>query len=152
MKSAPYFHNFAASLLGLQVGHLWRGYGSAVFFELGRLTAQTKRDGSVGEPVGEVTLGVECSWRIEDRDSIVCGSWSEEEIWEPTFHRFRNSTVLNLEVFGSLPEVEMSVSASLRFLSFSTTEGQPNWFLIDRRNEVQRTYYVEKGKIRVSAE
>jgi len=37
---------------------------------------------SPGYPGGEVSLGVEWNWRIEDQTAIRCGSWSEENRWE----------------------------------------------------------------------
>lgn len=148
MKSKMSFEVFTSGLLGLQINSLWRGVGSAVFFELGRLSERIKRDGSRGEPNGEVTIGVEWSWRIEDENSILCGSWSDEELWEPTFDRLRDTKVSEIKLFGALPEVAISTSASLSFNSFSTTEGQPAWYFVDRRAKDVCSYYVENGKVR----
>lgn len=82
MTPAKAFDAFAETLVGLPISHVWRGYGSAIFIEIGGLSPQSRRDGSSGNPEGQVSLGVEWSWRIEDRSSIICGSWSEEERWE----------------------------------------------------------------------
>ena len=41
---------FADALTGLPVSHVWRGHGSALFVEFGRLQSQTRRDGSSGAP------------------------------------------------------------------------------------------------------
>jgi hypothetical protein len=59
------FAALAASLAGQPISYLWRGYGSAIFIEMGDLTP-TNRDGSPGHPEGQVSLGVAWSWRIED--------------------------------------------------------------------------------------
>ncbi|TYC87994.1 hypothetical protein FMM79_11085 [Novosphingobium sp. BW1] len=53
------FQSFATSLIGLPISHVWRGYGAALFIELGNLTPVAKHDGSPGNPEGEVSLGVE---------------------------------------------------------------------------------------------
>src|SRR4051794_7120334 len=76
---------FRDPLIGLPLSHLWRGAGSAIFLEFGRLTERTylRRDGTRPNPCGEFGLMIQWSWRIEDKASIMCGSWSEEPLWEP---------------------------------------------------------------------
>ncbi|MEG8055022.1 hypothetical protein QP185_20580 [Sphingomonas aerolata] len=59
------FEPFAASLIGLPISHVWRGYGSAIFIECGKLHPVANRDGSTGHPEGEVSLGVE--WELAHR-------------------------------------------------------------------------------------
>jgi hypothetical protein len=39
---------------------------------------------------------IQWSWRIEDTVSILCGSWSQEHLWEPTFDLLRNKAVVEL--------------------------------------------------------
>jgi hypothetical protein len=53
-------------MLGMEVTHVWRGYGSALFLEMGKLTPQMRRDGTPGNPKGEMELMIEWNWRIED--------------------------------------------------------------------------------------
>ena len=78
-----WIEHFRAAACGLTIAHVWRGHGSALFIELGALTPTTRRDGSPGEPRGEISLMVEWSWRIEDGQSIAYGSWSDEDLWPP---------------------------------------------------------------------
>jgi hypothetical protein len=139
------FQTFAASLKGLPINHVWRGYGSALFIELGKLQPVAKRDGSPGHPEGEVSLGVEWSWRIEDKTAILCGSWSEEDLWEPAFNMLRNAHIARCELFGALPEVTITTDGGIRFVSFSTTDGQPQWHLVDRRDGPPRWFTVREG-------
>ena len=133
--------------MGQPVSYLWRGYGSAVFIELGELTHRTKRDGSAGHPEGQVSCGVEWSWRIEDDTRVLCGSCSEEELWEPSFNRLRGARVGGLKQFGALPEIELSTDEGLRVLTFSTTEGQPQWHLVDRRKNAAYWFSVRHGRL-----
>ena len=146
---APFqsFEPFAASLIGLPITHIWRGYGSAVFIECGNLQPKAKRDGSPGNPEGEVSLGVEWSWRIEDRVAIRCGSWSEEYLWEPALEGLLNTRIARCELFGLLPEVAITTDQGVRFLSFSTTDGQPKWHMIDRRDGSPRWFAVREGQL-----
>lgn len=76
---------------------------------------------------------VEWSWRIEAELSIVCGSWSDEALWEPSFARMLGRQVTNVSTFGRLPEIMLSLSGDMHVLSFTTVEGDPEWTLFDKR-------------------
>lgn len=78
--------HFREAAKGMAVSHIWRGHGSALFIEFGELTSGTRKrgDGSPGPLEGQIGLMIEWSWRIEDERSIVCGSWSDDELWKPT--------------------------------------------------------------------
>jgi len=147
MTPTKAFDSFATTLIGLRISHVWRGYGSAIFIEIGELSPQTRRDGSTGNPKGKVSLGVEWSWRIEDQTAIRCGSWSEEELWEPALDTLRNARISGCELFGTLAEVVITTDSGVRFLSFSTTEGQPRWHLVDRRDGPARWFTVRDGQL-----
>lgn len=147
MEASIAFEALAASVVGQLISYVWRGYGSAVFIEFGDLTPRTNRDGSPGHPQGQVSLGVEWSWRIEDNETILSGSWSEEDLWEPSFAQLRNTRVESVKLFGKLPEVELSTDQGVRFVSFSTTDGQPRWHLVDRRDGHANWFSVRKGQL-----
>lgn len=147
MGPAETFKSFAATLSGKPITHVWRGYGSALFIEIGELSPRTRRDGSTGHPEGEVSLGVEWSWRIEDSTTILCGSWSEEDRWESSLSLLRDARVARCELFGLLPEVALTTETGVRFLSFSTTDGQPQWYLVDRRGYAPRWFTVREGRL-----
>ena len=117
----------------MKVAHVWRGYGSALFLELGELTPGFRRDGSPAAPRGEIGLMIEWSWRIEDDRSVLCGSFSAEELWAPTFGRLVGREVIGLSTFGRLPEILLSLSDGLYVVSFMTAEGGPAWTMFDRR-------------------
>jgi len=140
---------FRDALIDLPLSHLWRGHGSAIFLEFGRLTPQTLRTGAAGNPSGEFGLMVEWSWRIENRTSILCGSWSGEHLWEPTFDLLRNRVVVELSVVGRLPEVVVALTEGLYVSSFMTAEGDPCWALFDRRGDTVRTLNVRGGSLNI---
>ena len=106
--------HFSAATSGLPVSHVWRGYGSALFLEFGKLKAQLRKDGSRGcedgtpsHPDGEVTLMIEWSWRIEDEHSIICGSWSSEELWQPSFDRLVGRAVIGQQRLAACPRFRL---------------------------------------------
>jgi len=76
---------------------------------------------------------VEWSWRIEEERSIMCGSWSDEALWEPSFSRLLGQQVEDIRTFGRLPEIQLCLSGGLYVASFMTGEGDPEWTLFDRR-------------------
>jgi hypothetical protein len=90
---------------------------------------------------------IQWSWRIENTASILCGSWSEEHLWGPTFDLLRNKAVVELSVVGRLPEIVVALTEGLYVSSFMTAEGDPQWALFDRRGGTLRTLSVKEGRL-----
>ncbi|MBJ2154019.1 hypothetical protein [Paracoccus sp. IB05] len=147
MTATKVFTTLASSMAGLSINHVWRGHGSAVFLEIGALTPTLRRDGSAGNPEGQIGLTLESSWRIEDNYSIICGSWSDDSLWQPSFDRLKIGRIVNCDLFGALPEVAITTDGGVRFVSFSTTDGQPQWSLVDRRNKPDRWLSIRGGRL-----
>ncbi len=121
---------YRKALIGLPVSHVWRGYGSALFVEFGELHSQKKQDGTMANPIGDITLMIEWSWRIEKTRSILGGSWSNQKRWSGMFKKLIGAYVIDVQLIGHIPEIEISLSNDLRIVSFMTSEGQPAWALI----------------------
>lgn len=139
--------HFRAAAHGLPVSHVWRGHGSALVIEFGLLVPSTRRDGLPGDAQGEISLMVEWSWRIEGERSIVCGSWSDEELWETVFARVVGQRVIDMKTFGHLPEILLSLSGGLHVASFMTAEGDPAWTLFDRRGPTSLSVTCRSGVV-----
>jgi len=139
------FDTFASPLIGLPVRHIWQGYGSTIFLEFGELRPRLEQDGSAGQSEGQMGLMIERSWRIEDRTSIRCGSWSDEAQWPDVFALLLGSEVRYVKTFGRLPEIEIGLSNGMHILSFMTAEGLPTWTLFDRRSPDERRLSFEQG-------
>jgi hypothetical protein len=139
---------FFEALVGKVANHVWNGHGSAIFIEFGALTERTKRDGSIGNPDGELTLMIEWSWRIEKKHSILGGSWSSERRWPGFFKSIQGASVTAVEIFGHIPEILVSLSNGLRVVSFMTAEGQPEWALLTR-NPFIGHLSVERGRLKI---
>jgi hypothetical protein len=138
------FDTFASPLIGLPVRHIWQGYGSAIFLEFGELRPRLEQDGSASQSEGQMGLMIERSWRIEDRTSIRCGSWSDEALWPDVFALLLGSEVRYVKTFGRLPEIEIGLSNGMHILSFMTAEGLPMWTLFDRRSPDERWLSFEQ--------
>jgi len=138
---------FAAAARGMPVSHVWRGHGSTLCIELGKLVPSARRNGSPGQAKGEIEMMIEWSWRIEGERSILCGSFSDEDIWAPSFARLLGQNVTDLVTFGRLPELMLSLSGGLHVSSFMTGEGDPAWTLFDRRGPTVRTLDCRSGVV-----
>ena len=145
--SSELIDRYRDGLAGMELSHTWRGHGSAIFLEFGKLTSRVRRDGSVANPDGEFGIMIEWSWRIEDKNSVICGSWSDAASWESALQRLHGSTVKKLEVFGELPELAVGLSNGHRILSFMTSEGDPQWALFDRRSVPGKWLCVREGRL-----
>lgn len=126
-------NSFFELAVGKPVSHIWRGAGSAISIELGELSPRTRKDGSQGEPDGDITLMIEWSWRLSDSRAILAGSWSEEDDWDKHLKDLVGSTVESVNLFGALPEIAMSLSCGKRVESFMIADGDPAWALIARK-------------------
>jgi hypothetical protein len=127
------FEVYRSKLRNAEVSHVWRGHGSALFVEFGFLSpGHARADGRLGNPTGEFGVMVQWSWRMEEGSQITCGSWSNEELWVPTFARFIGKKVIDISLVGRLPEIEIELSDELYLLSFMTADGEPAWTIFDR--------------------
>lgn len=132
------FQHFRDALVGKRVSRVWRGYGSALFLELGELSASDQ---------GEASISIEWSWRIEHGDRIVCGSWSEEEGWPAAFEMLHGKVLTEIALFGLIPEIAIGLEGDLRLISFMTSAGYPRWNLILRDQAADKWLSVSKGRI-----
>lgn len=124
---------FIDALVGKVAAHVWRGHGSALFIEFGELTPSKRRNGTEGNPEGELTLMIEWSWRVERPQSILGGSWSSVGKWPGMFKQIIGATVESVQIFGRLPEISVGLSNGLHVVSFMTAEGQPEWSVLTRK-------------------
>tara|TARA_R110001592_G_scaffold362628_1_gene677401 strand:- start:5220 stop:5675 length:456 start_codon:yes stop_codon:yes gene_type:complete len=112
-----------SELVGAVVSHAWRGHGSALFLELGQLEESPKGN----NPKGEQTIMLDCSWRVEGKNSIILGSSSDIEEIDKFPGLVIGKTLGKVEFYGRLPEINIKFNNSLWLLTFMTDEGSPEW-------------------------
>ena len=149
---AAEFRDFSSSLIGLPVGLVWQGYGSAIFLEFGTVSPnpRKRRDGSPLHSVGEWTLGIEWSWRIEGKRRIWCGSWSGEERWPRFLRMLQGAKVQSVSIAGRLPEIVLDLSNGLHLLFMMTSDGDPSWWLTRRGEGLPTSISVRAGRLHVA--
>ena len=124
------FRALTRPLVGMPVSHAWRGFGSAIFLELGRLTTVTRtyrKRGEVTHVDGEVKLMLEWSWRVESPGAIQFGSWSENPRITRGVASLQGHTIVEVELEGRLPELVLTLDGRRWLHTFMTAEGQPRW-------------------------
>lgn len=119
------FSDLTANMVGLRVSHTWRGHGSAIFVEFGKLRKDPKRN----NPQGAYSLMLDCGWRVEARRSILAGSYSSLRRVHGIISKLMDATVIEVNTWGVLPELVVTFDSGLRLLSFSHMETQPDWGL-----------------------
>lgn len=136
------------SLLTLPVSHVWFGDHTALFIELGNLTESklTRRNGTHGNPCGQVTIMADCAWRIESKRSIVAGQGSAEKRLDTMRDRLILQRVESVSTLGVLPELNIHFTNNLRLLTFSRYEGQPDWSILFNSPKM-RAVGVRAGRI-----
>jgi hypothetical protein len=120
-------------MVGLTVSLPWKGYGSAIFFELGRLTPPTSPRRHHGR--GEACIEVEWDWRIEAGSEILYGSSSSGPEIESGINSLRDATIVAIALSGQVPELTVKFSNGHCLRSMSMVAGDPQWSvkLIDGR-------------------
>ncbi|MEX3009034.1 hypothetical protein [Hoeflea sp. TYP-13] len=143
------FEIFTRQMIGLPLGHVWFGHGSAVFLEFGKLSPSKikRREGSEGNPSGEYGVMIEWGWRLENGKSILCGCWSDEDEWQPSFEMLRNTTLAGASLTGRLPEIDLRFSNDVHCVSFMIARGDPQWAVFDRRGDKLQTLVSRKGRV-----
>ena len=119
------FAEFAAPLRGLPVSHVWRGYGTAVFVEFGKLTQHPK----MNNPRGEFCLDLQFGWRVERSRSIWFGSDSGDRRISNQLSKLVGFVAANISLQGRLPELALCLKPNCWITTFSAEAGQPEWTL-----------------------
>lgn len=144
------FHQIARALKGARISHVWRGYGSALFIECGPLSESQirRKDGSTGNPKGRWSIGLECDWRAEAENRILCGSHDEEGAWTATLAGLIEDEIASVETFGDVAELRVTLRSGKRLLTFTLDHSGPEWALTDNSQEPPTWVYWREGSLR----
>ena len=111
-------------LKGLKVSLPWKGYGSAVFFELGHLSPLEPRQ---RHNRGEACISFDGNWRVEKDGKIFFGSSDSNVKIDRRVKSLQDTIISSIEIVGEVPELLVQLSAGYRLTSMSTQAGDPEW-------------------------
>jgi hypothetical protein len=121
------FQTLVQPLIGLVVSRPWKGYGSAIFFELGEVTSVSSPSGRRSRNVGEAGISVEWDWRVEDRTTVLYGSSNSRPKILSGILSLQGTTIEKLSVVGQVPELVVHFSNGHRLCSMIMVSGNPDW-------------------------
>jgi len=111
-------------LVGLPVSMPWKGYGSAIFLELGNLV-QPKR--SRHHPNGEANISIEWDWRVEEGSTVKYGSSNSRPDIKCGIEGLRGVSIEEILIHGQVPELLIQFSNAQRLVSSVMVTGDPAW-------------------------
>ena len=120
--------NSIASLIGLPISKPWQGYGSAVFFELGKLKTETTDRGK-RYGVGQASIRIEWDWRVKDSRSILYGSSNSYPEIGKGLVDLQSVRIQSIEFENDVLDIRVKLSNGQTIQSATMTTGQPQWSL-----------------------
>lgn len=143
------FAQIAGDLVGMKLGLIWQGHGTALFLEFGNLSERVRKSGSVGNNlIGEISVGLEFDWRIEKDLRVACGSHADRSSWSEVFADLVGKPVSRIELISDVPELLVVLNERDRLLTCSLHEDGPEWALTDNRLTPALWVYWEDGALR----
>jgi hypothetical protein len=138
------FEAYRQRLRGMELTYAWKGYGSAYFLEFGDLKYGTFPSGRLRNfPSGQLGVNLSWGWRVEQGNRIICGGWSDDDIWPGVFKALLGAQVTDIVWFGRLPEIEIELSNGFRLLSFMPVEDGPEWAIRIRKPDGETASLLE---------
>lgn len=90
--------------------------------ELGEITFDDRN-----REKGEAYIRFDWDWRLEDDESIICGSSNHRPKIADTAEKLIGFTITSLDIYGSPPELEIHLSNDQRLRSMAMLSGYPQW-------------------------
>ena len=132
------FANLISSLKGERISHAWKGHGSAVFLELGKL-ADSGRN-----PRGDSTIALEWDWRIEDTREIIGGSTASNAKIADLVRYLNGQKISSIDVSDPPHELCITLNDKTRIRTISASSGSPRWTI---RLADDRWLLVKSGEL-----
>ncbi len=122
--SIAQFDDFVRPLSGLPVSLAWKGYGSAIFLELGQLAPV---EGMQNHQRGEACIFIEWDWRVEDSTTVLYGSSNSQPKIEKGIGGLQGTKLESISIFGSVQELIINLSNGHCLRSMVMVSGDPRW-------------------------
>jgi len=114
------------NLIGLPVSRPWKGYGSAIFLELGALV-QSPSGQRRTRHKGEACIHLDWDWRCEAGSAVVFGSSNSSPAIERGIQTLQGAKVVGIAINGKVPEVSIEFSNGYRLISAAMLPDGSEW-------------------------
>lgn len=111
-------------LMGLTVSLPWKGYGSAIYLELGAVTSPNSR---TIHPTGEAAIELNWDWRVEGDGAVLYGSSNSRPDIEDGISRLNGAAITRIDLVGDVAELVVKFSNGQLLRSMVMVSGDPEW-------------------------
>ncbi len=139
------FQTLIQPLIGLTVSLPWKGYGSAIFLELGRLAPLKPPRQRYNK--GEACVFIEWDWRVESGSTVLYGSSNSGPKIDAGICALQGATIQSLAVVGQVPELMVYFSNGHCLRSMVMVTGDPRWSI---RLEERRWLHAKASSVLIS--
>jgi hypothetical protein len=127
----PDIQSYLNRSAGLRVADAWRGHYSAIFLELGRLHKHPAKTTHASRGKGDVSLMLDCKWRLETPRTIALGSLDRYSAIERGIAKLIGTTICKVSVLGRIPEIVVEFEEQRWLQSFSDSKSS-TWAILYR--------------------
>ncbi len=131
---------------GKKINKVWKGYGSALFLELGRLKSEFSSSGKK-YVLGQISIDIVWEWRIEKIRSIHVGSADTARRNLNQIPILKGKQIQEITLAGRLPELNLVLSNNLWISTCTHWQGQPEWGI--RFNDEDLIMLVQRGNVNI---
>lgn len=114
--------------LDLPVSRPWKGYGSAIFLELGKLTIEAGP--RQAREKGEATIYVGWDWRVEEGSRVLYGSANSRPKMVDGIRGLLGTRIKRIEIQGQVPELCIEFSSGHRLISAAMCTDVSEWRIV----------------------
>jgi len=114
------------TLIGLPVSLPWKGYGSAIFLELGELVRRPSGQRRTRDE-GEAGIYVGWDWRCEAGNTVLFGSSNSRPAIERGIQALLASKIVSIAINGKVPELSIEFSNGYRLISAAMLPDGSEW-------------------------
>lgn len=112
-------------LVTLPISHAWKGYGTAIFIELGALTPSAHARAL--HPVGEFSIYIGWDWRLEEGTRVRFGSSNNRPEMQVGLATLVGLTITSAAITGAVPEIALTLSNGQRLISAAMCSDVSEW-------------------------
>ncbi|MDB2686815.1 DUF3027 domain-containing protein [Mariniblastus sp.] len=116
------FSELTRPLIGQPITHAWKGYGSAIFLEIGELDSSQRRDNAC-----EHCIAIEWDWRVEFDGKVLFNSSNSTPIISDRVAQLKDAEIKSITHYGDIPELLIHLSTGHRIRTAVMATGDPEW-------------------------
>ncbi|KQZ44951.1 hypothetical protein [Duganella sp. Root1480D1] len=113
------------SIFDLPVSLPWKGHGSAIFLELGKLAPLSRS--KQRRQNGEVTIYIGWEWRVEQGCRVLYGSSNSRPQIDDCLDGLLGATIKSIAIEGRVPELVIEFSNDQRLISAAMCTDISEW-------------------------